>query len=196
MDIHSPPWPTSIVSQHFQWFIIFPCFRNKAGLRPRQMAEKRGVATDVIHHFRRLEKSSTKERQETLSVIVTFFKEIHQELGVRYTLLFILGLLFVVLYITFTITGMSRHFETRDPIIVETESIKIWCQNNQNYWIFWILGNNLNLYLKFWAYINFKKTGHIMCTYTFMHFKKSSAHREMIVVDSFCYLCTYKPNKF
>lgn len=193
--MHSPPWPTSIVSQHFQWFKIFPCFRNKAGLRPRQMAEKRGVATDVIHHFRRLEKSSTKERQETLSVIVTFFKEIHQELGVRYTLLFILGLLFVVLYITFTITGMSRHFETRDPIIVETESIKIWCQNNQNYWIFWILGNNLNLYLKFWAYINFKKTGHIMCL-TFMHFKKSSAHREMIVVDSFCYLCTYKPNKF
>lgn len=165
MDIHSPPWPTSIVSQHFQWFKIFPCFRNKAGLRPRQMAEKRGVATDVIHHFRRLEKSSTKERQETLSVIVTFFKEIHQELGVKKTLLFILGLLFVVLYITFTITGMSRHFETRDPIIVETESIKIWCQNNQNYWIFWILGNNLNLYLKFWAYINFKKTGHIMCTY-------------------------------
>lgn len=89
------------------------------------MAEKRGVATDVIHHFCRLEKSSTKERQETLSVIVTFFKEIHQELGVRYTLLFILGLLFVVLYITFTITGMSRHFETRDPIIVETKSIKI-----------------------------------------------------------------------
>lgn len=89
------------------------------------MAEKRGVATDVIHHFSRLEKSSTKERQETLSVIVTFLKEIHQELGVRYTLLFILGLLFVVLNITFTITGMSRHFETRDPIIVETESIKI-----------------------------------------------------------------------
>ncbi|XP_061163107.1 ankyrin repeat domain-containing protein 46-like [Saccostrea echinata] len=99
--------------------------RNKAGLLPRHMAARRGVSKDVIQFFQRLEKSRNEEKKESLSVIVTSFKEIHEELGPRYTILFILGLLFIVLYITITITGISRHFETRNPIIVETQSIKL-----------------------------------------------------------------------
>nr|XP_022341616.1 ankyrin repeat domain-containing protein 46-like [Crassostrea virginica] len=99
--------------------------RNKAGLSPRQMAVRRGVSNDVVRYLQHLEKSSNNQKKETLSVIFSFFKEIHEELGLRFTLLFILGLLCVVLYITYIITGLSRHFETRDPIIVETQSIKL-----------------------------------------------------------------------
>ncbi|KAK3106141.1 hypothetical protein FSP39_013556 [Pinctada imbricata] len=105
--------------------------KNQGGLTPKMMAIRRGVGQSVIEEYNLIETRLRVPKKDPVRSsspdqrLPTLLQEFCQEMGWQNFLLLILGILFISLYVAYTITGMSRHFEYRQPIIMEGHHIKL-----------------------------------------------------------------------
>ncbi|KAL3862043.1 hypothetical protein ACJMK2_008040 [Sinanodonta woodiana] len=95
--------------------------RNKIGATAKDMAIRRGVSPEVIDTFERYEQifvrqGCDRKRMAGEDSISPMWYEFGQELGPKKVFLLVLFLLCFSLYIAYTVTGFSKHVETRLPL--------------------------------------------------------------------------------
>lgn len=83
------------------WFTIY--FRNCVEATPKEMAIRRGVSNHVIQLYEKYENGDQSEERHSR----TLFHEFSDEMGKNNMILLILILIFVSLYVAYTISGLS-----------------------------------------------------------------------------------------
>lgn len=78
------------------------------------MAIRRGVSKDIIQKFEEYEEGTTNHNDDRH--LKTFFHEFSDEIGTRNLILLILILLFMSLYMAYTITGLSNPLQRSHTI--------------------------------------------------------------------------------